>query len=332
MNQTVGGENLYRTFCQNHGIDFKEVEETIDRVRTALPEASINVDDLKYADYGVLRLTFEKRGASMLPMLFGTVSSLSKLAQALWAESAKTWTNELGDLTQRGTYLKRRVLLPAILDAVDCHYHNGDIVDVGCGDGVLFRELVKGYDNVYGFDFVKAFIDALSGEYPHLKDRLRTANILEDQFTHTYDVVIASALLLTMTDVDRGLKRLFELVSPEGTLIIGDVCAHFHRSLGYYDGSRFILVHDPNRIAHFEKDVGGGKTTAIHNHHPSGYYRQVLESFGAICSRDEELQASRERILEDPLIPPETRETVVKRLATDLQLPTFSLLVVTKPG
>jgi 2-polyprenyl-3-methyl-5-hydroxy-6-metoxy-1,4-benzoquinol methylase len=320
----------YRKFCQDHEIKFNDVEAVINRVHAALPDSVIELDDRKYGNYGVLRLGFRQPDVSMLPMLFGTPANLSRLAQTLWKKSSESWSDEMEDLTQRGTYLKRRVLIPAILATVKDYYHSGDILDAGCGDGVLFKELLRTYDNVYGFDFVKTFIEHLSEQYPDIRERLSTADILQDKFDRNYEIVIASALLLTLSDVDLGLQRLFDLVKPGGTLIIADVCSRLHRSLGYYKGGELVRVHDPNRVAHFEKDVGGGQTTAIHNYHPPGYYRRKLEGLGAICHKDEELLASREAILTDPLIPDKDKNVVLQRMANDLVNPTFFLLVVSK--
>jgi len=137
---------------------------------------------------------------------------------------------------------------------------------------------------------------------------------------------------LTLTDIDRGLNQLFDLVAPDGSLIIADVCSRLHRSLGYFNGTELVRVHDSSKVAHFEKDVGGGQTTAIHNYHPPGYYRRKLESLGAVCLRDEEILASREGILSDPLLAETDKETVLKRMASDLVNPTFFLLVLSKGG
>jgi SAM-dependent methyltransferase len=321
----------WEAFCQEHGIEISEVVAAVGRVREALLTAQIIFDTEKYGLYGVLRVEFRTPGVSMLPMLFGTPPNLSHLARFLWEASSETWSDEMEDITQRGTYLKRRVLIPAVLGAVEAHYRPGaHILDAGCGEGVLFRELVRRYDNVYGFDFVPAFVERLTEEYPQLRDRLWAADIIHDDFSKTYDIVVASALLLVLPDIDRGIERLFDLVAPGGVLIIADVLSREHRSQGYYDGSRLIRVHDREKVSHFEKDVGGGQTTAIHNYHPPGYYRQKLEGLGAVCLEDRDLVARREEILADPEIPDEARELVLQRMASDLVNPTFFLLVVSK--
>jgi trans-aconitate methyltransferase len=235
------------------------------------------------------------------------------------------------DLTHRGTYLKKRVLIPAILNCVDSRYRReGKILDAGCGEGVLFRELAARYDNVYGVDCVELFIRRLASEYPNLRSRLATVDIVEDDFDERFEVVIASALLLSIPDIDRALERLIQLVAPGGMLIIADVCARLHRSIGYHKGTELIQVHDPSAIHHFEKNVGGGQTIAVHNYHPPGYYRRCLEAMGAECLVDREILASREAILADPMLSADQRKIVLEKMSNDLVNPTFFLLAMSR--
>ncbi len=197
------------------------------------------------------------------------------------------------------------------------------MLDAGCGEGVLTREPISRQWDVYAFDVVDSFIDRLKSQWPALRDNFWTADILSNNFQERFDIVVANALLLVLADIDLGLKRLLSLVAPGGTLIIGDVCSRLHRSLGYYAKGQFVRVHDVNRILHFEKDVGGGQSVAIHNHHPPGFYRRTLETLGATCNSDDELLAVRSSIVQDSLLSLSDREAVLKRLEPDFVNPTF---------
>jgi len=98
---------------------------------------------------------------------------------------------------------------------------NSIIMDIGCGSGEINLELAKlGYTGE-GIDISKTMIDLskkkLKG-YPEWK--FEVGSILDYNFEKKYDLVIASGLIEYFKNEDIVLKKLSEILKPNGILII----------------------------------------------------------------------------------------------------------------
>ncbi|GIG54192.1 class I SAM-dependent methyltransferase [Demequina activiva] len=92
-------------------------------------------------------------------------------------------------------------------------------LDVGCGEGLLARELVKRGLAVTALDTDAASIERARAQ---LSDGIdyRIADVMTEHLReHGFDVVTCVATLHHL-DLDSGLRRLSELTAPGGTVLI----------------------------------------------------------------------------------------------------------------
>jgi SAM-dependent methyltransferase len=112
---------------------------------------------------------------------------------------------------------RQEIRFSALTNLIYSH-DNVDILDVGCGFGDLYKYLKNiGWTGKYvGVDLVPILIETSQQQYPDIDTRI--CDILEDNFTETFDYVISSgvfnARLYGDTNQDHilaMLKRMLEL-------------------------------------------------------------------------------------------------------------------------
>jgi SAM-dependent methyltransferase len=92
--------------------------------------------------------------------------------------------------------------------------HKTTILDVGCAQGGLLRELfAAGYDNAVGMDPSESCVDAC---YP----LLAYCGKLEDPATDTYDLVVLSHVVEHLWDVPTSLQSVRDRVKNDGHVYI----------------------------------------------------------------------------------------------------------------
>lgn len=84
-----------------------------------------------------------------------TTPLVSEDAVAFWEERAEAWAAMAED--KQSFYTMRSCL---VADLVTRHLASGTILDVGCGPGILTRELLRRGFDAYGADIAQAMVDA----------------------------------------------------------------------------------------------------------------------------------------------------------------------------
>jgi SAM-dependent methyltransferase len=119
-------------------------------------------------------------------------------------------------------------------------------LDIGCGEGVLTRELRSVADRAVGID-----IDATSIELARAQNGEGIEYVLGDFLDPTLHLptfdLVASVAVLHHMDAEAGLRHMAELVRPGGILIVVGLAL----SRGTYD---------------FAHDFAGSIATRIHRH------------------------------------------------------------------
>ncbi|OYD61306.1 methyltransferase family protein [Rhodococcus sp. OK302] len=103
-----------------------------------------------------------------------------------------------------------------ILDAVPGHACTA--LDVGTGNGLLAVDLRQKVPAVTGIDREETVLESARQEHDDIDWVL--GDVMEYPFTGTFDVVASVATLHHMLDLHATLRRLAELTSPGGVLVI----------------------------------------------------------------------------------------------------------------
>lgn len=139
----------------------------------------------------------------------------SKIVES-WAKNARPWTAAV-----RGGRIDSRTQVTdqAVLDAIlDCSPRT--VLDVGCGEGWLLRELATRNIQGIGVDVVPALIDAAQraggGEFRVMPYEALAAG----EFRAPADVMVCNFSLLGKESVEGVLRAAPSLLNPGGALIV----------------------------------------------------------------------------------------------------------------
>ncbi len=133
---------------------------------------------------------------------------------------------------------------PRILAAApaDC----GRALDVGCGQGVLTRELRSVSERVIGID-----LDSPSIEFARAQGGEGVEYVLGDFLEHSFEPasfdLVASVAALHHMDAEAGLERMAQLVRPGGVLVV-------------------VGLAQSRQLGDFALDVAGAVATRVHTH------------------------------------------------------------------
>ncbi|MCP1676431.1 2-polyprenyl-3-methyl-5-hydroxy-6-metoxy-1,4-benzoquinol methylase [Natronocella acetinitrilica] len=180
-----------------------------------------------------------------------------------WAINARPWTVAVreGQIESR-----KRVTDQAILEAV-LDRRPGSVLDIGCGEGWLVRELVAAGIQATGTDVVPELVEtarrAGGGEF----HRLSYEEIATGKLTASVDLVVCNFALLGKESVEGLFKAIQSLLNERGTFVVQTL--HPVMACGeapYLDGWR------EGSWAGFSKDFSN----------PAPWYFRTVESWIAL--------------------------------------------------
>lgn len=135
-----------------------------------------------------------------------------------WRKNVAPWV----DAIRRDAIASRvDVTNRAVLDAVS-QYCPANLLDVGCGEGWLIRELSKAGVSCTGMDVVPEFaghVRESGGTFQHLSYEAFGPDAFEERF----DVVVCNFSLLGKESVERVIERSVDVLRPKGVLIVQTV-------------------------------------------------------------------------------------------------------------
>lgn len=133
-----------------------------------------------------------------------------------WQKNAQSWTTAV---RQGQIQSRKQITDQAVVDAV-LHRSPRTVLDIGCGEGWLARELAARNIQVTGIDAVPALIDAAQyagcGEF-----RVMTyEDIATGKLKATVDAVVCNFSLLGKESVEGIFKSVSSLLNPNGAFIV----------------------------------------------------------------------------------------------------------------
>lgn len=165
-----------------------------------------------------------------------------------WGKNANPWISAV----QENQIESRKVIIDqAIVDSV-ISLGGNTVLDIGCGEGWLARELSSLGLNTFGVDVIPELIEEAkekakektkektSGEYKVLAYK----DISNKTITKTFDIVVCNFSLLGEESVDNLFKELPSLLNNDGNLIIQTPhpvisCGELEYKDGWREGSWF---------------------------------------------------------------------------------------------
>lgn len=133
-----------------------------------------------------------------------------------WRKNGPAWKNAVrgGDLESRELVTNR-----AVVDAIrECS--SGSVLDVGCGEGWLARELSTQGRDVIGIDVVQSLIEEATSAGGGAFHLASYKDISEDKFKCLVGTIVCNFSLLGEKSVGNFFAAAPRLLTPGGTLIV----------------------------------------------------------------------------------------------------------------
>ncbi|MDC0832562.1 class I SAM-dependent methyltransferase [Geitlerinema sp. CS-897] len=155
-----------------------------------------------------------------------------------WQSSLKDYEKFVVDRKYDSEYLRRVGLHSNLLDIIN-RYPKGRLLDVGCGDGWMFR-YVKGFE-YHSCDVTEPADRKFIEEGRFSLQDIRKLSYESDSF----DIVVASLVLIWFSEIELAVKELCRVTDrSNGSIIVALVNPYFYRT-GYVDtDSHFKITAD----------------------------------------------------------------------------------------
>lgn len=115
-----------------------------------------------------------------------------------------------------------QIIIPTLINLVKKYSKPIDkIIDIGCGEGFVTREIKSFRTNVYGCDLSPEMIDSSIKQSPNIKYWIQ-----DIEHTKTFpdkgkfQIAISTLTFMYLEKIDTALKNIHQYLSPKGYLII----------------------------------------------------------------------------------------------------------------
>jgi ubiquinone/menaquinone biosynthesis C-methylase UbiE len=208
-----------------------------------------------------------------------------------WDDNAQFWVNIIRERRDR---YRTGLTDEAILTLIGA-YENLDVLDVGCGEGYMARELVnRGARHVDGIDKSAALIAAArSAEIPAA--RFGEGDAADLPFSpESFDLVLANHLLNNLRDIKLPISEFARVLRPSGRLIalIRHPCFYgYRRTLAWTDYFSQRAIEHPFRV-----DGLTSPATAVTWLRPLEAYAEAITGSGLYLTKLTEPHPSEEQL------------------------------------
>ena len=133
-----------------------------------------------------------------------------------WKKNVRPWVKAIhqGEIESRVTITNK-----AIVDAI-IQRRPKSVLDVGCGEGWLVRELTQLGIDALGIDVVAEFIDSAKKNGNGRFLTLAYEEIAADRIRETFDVVVCNFSLLGKESVEHVFQQVPALLNRDGAFIV----------------------------------------------------------------------------------------------------------------
>ena len=148
------------------------------------------------------------------------------------------------------------------------------VLDLGCGEGGYSRELARRGAAVVGVDCaenaIKYCIDKAEEEHLKIAYHVRNSSDLYDIPNETFDVVLASMMLMDCEDFEGTIKEITRVLKPSGKMFASVCHPCFHTSGGIGrqgEGvDRQVVVSNYYHPTEWEAPLSSGNVKVIWRH------------------------------------------------------------------
>ena len=164
--------------------------------------------------------------------------------KSFYDKSYKTGEDKVFTFFENGKHISEDH--PAALTALN--WSNKAVLDVGCGTGMLAREIAaRGASRVIGLDYAAPAIEEAKGQ-PHPDSvEFVTADIMTWTPPCVFDVIVTLGTMEHLDEPARFLGRMAEMLAQDGDILVA--CPHFLNPRGYVWMAMATLLDVPMSLS-----------------------------------------------------------------------------------
>lgn len=169
------------------------------------------------------------------------------------------------------------ILMPYIIDSVD-QYNCTNVLDAGCGIGIITNSLSKKVSRIDGIDCSSKSIEIASAYCKGISNIHFDIAYIEDyKPQHNYTLVISNMVLMDLINLDSVIKNISQILDDDGVFIftITHPCywpiywKYYQKS--WFDYHKEIIIEN-----NFDISSEKSKYKTVHIHRPIEQYVKVL--------------------------------------------------------
>ncbi len=141
---------------------------------------------------------------------------------------------------------------------------DGTLLELGCGSGILLKELLPRKGTTIGVDYSQAMLDEAKGNLVNLSIDLRLGYLEHLPVPDSsIDIALCHMVLHHLTAPIEALKDAHRVLNPHGSLIVVDLTSHQNEKMRELYADRW-LGFDPAEFEKWAKEAGFKKIKISH--------------------------------------------------------------------
>lgn len=196
-----------------------------------------------------------------------------------WIEAQKDYASLIMSDLHDSRYLREKGLIPNVIELVG-NCSNKLVLDVGTGTGWLYEHISPA--KAHALDLVKA------EHLPECVEFVQEDVHAMSYGSNTFDVIVASLLLMFCGDLRSVFRELWRVSRPKGSLVIALTHPYFYRTGEVKADGRFLLQNSLSAEQEFELRIG--ETVGPFRY----FYRPLPVYFNSLIREGWEIEETRD--------------------------------------